>query len=50
MKFRLIRGKDNSIFVIMPVWAQNLYNSIIGGIITSSSKSGRRVNTTYSNK
>ncbi|WAM06045.1 hypothetical protein OM999_02360 [Mycoplasmopsis cynos] len=33
----------------MPVWAQNLYNSIIGGIITSSSKSGRRVNTTYSN-
>ncbi|WAM05029.1 hypothetical protein [Mycoplasmopsis cynos] len=49
MEFRLIRGKDNSIFVIMPVWAQNLYNSIIGGIITSSSKSGRRVNTTYSN-
>ncbi|VEU69028.1 LacI family transcriptional regulator [Mycoplasmopsis canis] len=46
---RLIRGKDNSIFVVMPIWTQNLYNSIISGIITSASKSERRVNTTYSN-
>ncbi|MGZ9755994.1 LacI family DNA-binding transcriptional regulator [Mycoplasma sp. 246B] len=45
---RLIRGRDNSVFIIMPIWAQNLYASIVSGITISCAKTGRRVNTTYS--
>ncbi|QGZ97860.1 LacI family DNA-binding transcriptional regulator [Mycoplasma sp. NEAQ87857] len=44
---RLIRGKDNSIFVIMPVWGDSAYTHIVNGIIAASKKSNRRVNTTY---
>ncbi|TDV24429.1 LacI family transcriptional regulator [Mycoplasmopsis mustelae] len=45
---RLIRGRDNSVFIIMPIWAQSLFASIASGITISCSKAGRRVNTTYS--
>ncbi|WP_331707919.1 LacI family DNA-binding transcriptional regulator [Mycoplasmopsis felis] len=45
---RLIRGRDNSVFIIMPIWAQNLYASIVSGISIACVKSGRKVNTTYS--
>ncbi|WP_027121363.1 LacI family DNA-binding transcriptional regulator [Mycoplasma leonicaptivi] len=46
---RLIRGRDNSVFVIMPTWSNNIYNSIVGGIIVSCTKQGKRVNATYTN-
>ncbi|WP_426461480.1 LacI family DNA-binding transcriptional regulator [Mycoplasma hafezii] len=44
---RLIRGKDRSIFVIMPIWGDVAYSQIVNGIIISAKKNGKRVNTSY---
>ncbi|VEU70773.1 LacI family DNA-binding transcriptional regulator [Mycoplasmopsis glycophila] len=44
---RLIRGKDRSIFVIMPIWGETAYTQIVNGIIISAKKNNKRVNTTY---
>ncbi|QKT05741.1 LacI family DNA-binding transcriptional regulator [Mycoplasma sp. OR1901] len=44
---RIVRGRDNSVFIIMPIWAQNLYSSIVSGITIACARKGRRVNTTY---
>ncbi|MFV8418820.1 LacI family DNA-binding transcriptional regulator [Mycoplasma sp. Sp33II] len=46
---RMIRGKDNSIFVIAPIFGSNIYQHIINGIIAACSKSNKRVITTYTN-
>ncbi|QIW62164.1 LacI family DNA-binding transcriptional regulator [Mycoplasmopsis gallinacea] len=44
---RMIRGKDHSVFVIMPEWEQNVSLAITSGIVQACKKNGRRVNTTY---
>ncbi|RIV16245.1 LacI family DNA-binding transcriptional regulator [Mycoplasmopsis gallopavonis] len=44
---RLIRGKDHSIFVIMPIWGEAAYSHIVNGIIVAAKKNGKRVNTSY---
>ncbi|WP_036452334.1 LacI family DNA-binding transcriptional regulator [Mycoplasma buteonis] len=44
---RLIRGKDRSIFVIMPIWGELSYSQIVNGIIVSAKRNNKRVNTSY---
>ncbi|MFV8468157.1 LacI family DNA-binding transcriptional regulator [Mycoplasma sp. VS42A] len=46
---RMIRGKDNSVFVIAPIFGSNIYQHIINGIIAACSRSSKRVITTYTN-
>ncbi|VEU76536.1 LacI family DNA-binding transcriptional regulator [Mycoplasmopsis columboralis] len=47
---RLIRGRDQSIFIIMPEWTQNLYFSIVNGIVAACKKNNRRVTITFTGK
>lgn len=47
---RLIRGRDNSIFVIIPEWPQNSVKDICNGIIQAAKIHKRKVNITYSEK
>ncbi|VEU75713.1 LacI family transcriptional regulator [Mycoplasmopsis maculosa] len=45
---RLIRGHDNSIFVILPQWHENAYTHIISGIHEGAKKHNKKVIITYS--
>ncbi|UUM19506.1 MULTISPECIES: LacI family DNA-binding transcriptional regulator [unclassified Mycoplasma] len=47
---RLIRGRDHSIFIIMPEWTQNIYFSIVNGIVAACKKNNRKVNITFTGK
>ncbi|TNK82244.1 LacI family transcriptional regulator [Mycoplasmopsis pullorum] len=44
---RLIRGRDNSIFIIVPEWPQGLYMAIANGIVQSAKIHNKKVNTTF---
>ncbi|MEE3928226.1 LacI family DNA-binding transcriptional regulator [Mycoplasmopsis ciconiae] len=44
---RLIRGRDNSVFVIIPEWPQGIYMSIANGIVQSAKIHNKKVNTTF---
>lgn len=46
----LIRGKDPSVFVIMPAWNQNPYASIVNGIVSASKLHDKRVNVIYTSE
>ncbi|QZE12659.1 LacI family DNA-binding transcriptional regulator [Mycoplasma sp. Ms02] len=45
---RLIRGKDSSIFIIMPEWAQSIYISISNGIIQAAKLRKKKVHMSFS--
>ncbi|UUD35787.1 LacI family transcriptional regulator [Mycoplasmopsis citelli] len=47
---RLIRGRDHSIFIIMPEWTQNIYFSIVNGIVAACKKNNRKVTITFTGK
>ncbi|WP_036431912.1 LacI family DNA-binding transcriptional regulator [Mycoplasmopsis cricetuli] len=47
---RLLKTKDSSVFIVMPEWTQNLYFSIINGIVYACKKSNRKVNITFTCK
>ncbi|ADE19834.1 LacI family DNA-binding transcriptional regulator [Mycoplasma crocodyli] len=44
---RLIRGRDNSIFIVMPDWPQNSYATIANGIVQAAKSHGKKVNITF---
>lgn len=43
---RLIRGKDSSIFILMPEWPQNSFTAIANGIVQAAKIHKKKVNTT----
>ncbi|WP_029905762.1 LacI family DNA-binding transcriptional regulator [Mycoplasmopsis opalescens] len=45
---RLIRGRDNSIFIIVPEWYENAYTAIMNGIEEEAKKHKKRVFITHS--
>ncbi|WP_406613697.1 LacI family DNA-binding transcriptional regulator [Mycoplasma corogypsi] len=44
---RSIKGKNDFIYVILPVWAHTTYSQIVSGIIGQASTQGRKIIQTY---